>query len=602
MFIFSFLAFILFIKSIGDIGLHILRIKDIPGKGLISFSFGFVITSYILRLLFSCRVTDIYTFTIIICLILILNIRRLSEFLKDLLKIPLKFFKEERGIFERLVILSLFIQIVFNFFISLTPPTAWDALSFHLAIPKLIIEKGSMVDLDYYAASRHPLLVQMIFTLTLLVKGEQLVHLVSWLTGLLTIVGIYSLSKMLDPIRNTKEAMQDSKISNGVDLGKAGLIGGAIFYCTQVVSMWTSTAYIDIYLAFFSTVSLSVILIYLRTRARGVLILGFIFISILPGIKENGIFLALIMGVFLMANLLSLRPRRFSRMTILIIIFIIIFIGANIPWYYQFERNVSGTGSILTASDLSRSLSAKGIVIFYFRKLSFALWNLTIICDRDGRVSPLFLTFIPFLFLVKGNYWIKIILTISLAYIGIFSFFKMLLPRYVLPIMPFLSLVSAYMVWRLLATDYKIFRLLKLYIIFTFVFNFGLSVYNHLFDIEYLTGKIKRDEYIARKVSCFRAIDYINKNIKIGRILLLGETRSYYLERDFLQGRKLGQVPRGSLLEAIRNEGITHILASPYLIYKRRPDIKAQEILDEVKDKKKTIYEKDDFGVYQLLI
>lgn len=586
--IFSFLAFVLFIKSTGDICLNLLRIKDIPSKGLVSFSFGFVITSYIFRLVFPVWSGGDYIFTIIICLIPLLNIRKLAEFLKDLLKMPLKLFKEERGIFERAVILILFIQIIFNFLMSLTPPTAWDGLSFHLAIPKLIIEKCSMVDPGYYGTGRHPLLVHMIFTLALRMNGEQSVHLVSWLTGLLTVIGIYSISKMLD-------------------LGKTGLIGGAIFYCTQVVSMWTATSYIDIYLAFFSTVSLIVILAYLRTRARGMLAAAFILISILPGIKENGIFLACIMGIFLIANLFNLMHRSFFRMSIALLIFFAIFIGANLPWYYQFERDGSKTDLILAGSDSARNFPVKTIFIVYFRKLFFALWKLTVNYERDGRASPLFLTFIPFLFLVKGNYWIKIILTISLVYIGIFSFFEILFSRYILPIMPFLSLVSAYIVSRLLARDYKVFRLLKLYLIFTFVFNLGLSVYNHPVDIKYLAGKIEREQYLDLRVNCFSAMEYINKNIKTGKILLLGETRSYYLEREYLLGKKLGGVQRDSILEKLKGERITHILASNYMIYghpgyKRPLDIKAQEILDEIKDKKKIIYEKSGFTVYQLLI
>lgn len=578
-----FLAFILFIKSVGDIGLNILRVRDIPARGIISFAFGFVITSYILRFIFSWAVWGSYVFTIIICLVILFNIRPLSKFLKDLLKRGVRFFREECGIFERTILLILFIQAAFNLLICFPPATAWDGLSFHLAIPKLIMEKGSMIDLDYYGAGRHPLFTQMIFTLALLLKGEQLVHLISWLTGVLTIIGIFSLSKMLG-------------------LGKIGLAGGAIFYCTQVVSMWTATSYIDIYLAFFSIMALSVILIYLRTRAREILILSFIFISILSSIKISGIFLVLIMGVFLVINLFRRRERRLFSTLISIFIFFLIFAGTNMPWYYESQRDVSETGSMLQATAIGKDLPAKGVFNSYLKKLSFALWDLTLNYEHDGRISPFFLTFIPFLFLVKTNYQVNMVLAISLAYIGIFSFFITPLSRYVLPIMPFLSLVSAYVVYRLLARDCRTFRLLKLYLIFSFIFNLGLSIYNHLFEIDYLTGKVKRDGYIARKVSCFRVTDYINKNIETGRILLLGETRSYYLERKYLWGRKLNQVPRESLLEKLRDEGVTHILASHYIIYKRRPDIKAQEILDEIKDKKKTIYEKGGFGVYQLIL
>jgi hypothetical protein len=68
---------------------------------------------------------------------------------------------------------------------ALAPPTAGDALCYHLEIPKRFVQMGEICFLPLTDNSLFPFLMEMLYTLGLLLSGPVLAQLFHWLVGLL---------------------------------------------------------------------------------------------------------------------------------------------------------------------------------------------------------------------------------------------------------------------------------------------------------------------------------------------------------------------------------------------------------------------------------
>lgn len=97
----------------------------------------------------------------------------------------IKWFSPQTGL-ERWAFLFTVVALVFSFILALAPPTAWDALTYHLTGAKFNIQAGHMVHPTNIPQLGFPLLGQMHFTLGLLLWGEGVTALFQWGYGFLT--------------------------------------------------------------------------------------------------------------------------------------------------------------------------------------------------------------------------------------------------------------------------------------------------------------------------------------------------------------------------------------------------------------------------------
>ena len=77
---------------------------------------------------------------------------------------------------------------------ALAPPTAGDALCYHLEIPKRFVQLGSVCYLPLTDNSLFPFLMEMLYTLSLLWSGPVLAQLMHWLVGLLLALAVFELA------------------------------------------------------------------------------------------------------------------------------------------------------------------------------------------------------------------------------------------------------------------------------------------------------------------------------------------------------------------------------------------------------------------------
>ena len=566
----------LFFISLGDILMRLLRVACSSYSVLTGI--GMIFASYIAFLLASFGCLNKNIVSVLTAVVVLISAKRVLGLLNLLCRKIGRVIKELK-ISNSIFFIILIIQITVNFFLSFTPPTGWDSLAYHLAIPKLIFQEGRMIDPVSYGGVSYPLSIQMLYGICMLFGGGYLAKLLAWAIGILTICAIYELVCQLG-------------------CRVIGIIAGAIFYGTQVVSMWTGKCYVDISLAFFTTVAVLALLMFLKEKTMNRWIIFALLIGVLPAIKYNGIFLAFIIGAYAIFKLFF-GPNRWKpdRLILAMVIIICVITILNIHWYLRPNTVSKISGDSFKAVTVA---AGNNPAAAYVHRLAFAFWQLTLFYDHDGRISPVFLAFIPLFIFIRPKGAVNLLLIISLSYIFLFSFFGFLHSRYILPVLPLLSIVSAYIYYEIIGKQARLKYFLRIVIFFTLIFNIGLTIYNHRPEICFLGKKMNESEYITARVRVLPAINYINKNIRGGGVLFVGESRGYYLDVPYLWGHAIRGMEYDNILEFLKQKNITHILVNERIIYRKKADEEMRSILAFLDDKMINIYQYGDFKIYKI--
>lgn len=176
--------------------------------------------------------------------------------------------------------LSLGALALFTLFFALTPPTAEDALSYHLAIPRRYIEAKGIVPVPESIYASFPMNQEMLYTLALLLRGPILAQLLHWAMGIFAVGMVYVLAGERTG-------------------GRSGFLGAAIFASAPSVAIVATWAYVDLALVFYVLLALAAF----RRHARGApgwLVLCGAFAGAAAGTKYNGA----LVGLFLLPVIL----------------------------------------------------------------------------------------------------------------------------------------------------------------------------------------------------------------------------------------------------------------------------------------------------------
>lgn len=145
-----------------------------------------------------------------------------------------------------------------------------------------------------------------------------------------------------------------------------------------------------------------------------------------------------------------------------------------------------------------------------------------------GSVGPLFLMFLPFLVVKKEKRLFLLIFSLLILLVG--ANFKLSIRVWTIAFI-FLS------IYVVIAYEFLTYRIMK-YLFFIII---GLNVVNAFGLQEYLyrsfnlfSGQLGIEEYKASTFHTYKAIAFVNKNTpENSRVLLVGEAKSYYLERPY---------------------------------------------------------------------
>jgi 4-amino-4-deoxy-L-arabinose transferase-like glycosyltransferase len=516
-----------------------------------------------------------------------------------------------------LIVAALSVFVIGIIVLGSVPPVDRDALTHHLAVPKIYLKHGGIVEIPWVPFSYFPMNLDLIYLIPLYFGNDIIPKYIHFAFALLTGCLIFGYLKQ----------------RTGKDL--YGLLGALLFLSLPVVVKLSITVYVDLGLIFFSTASL---LYILKWAANGYsarhLILSGVFCGLALGTKYNGL-----VTFFLLACLVPIlyvrgeggalppgkRPGRLPngprhhggraalKAVAAGVVFSVVALAVFSPWMIRnfiWTRNPVYPlySSVFTpiekkfeigGAEAADDSADTGMNHFVARKLVFneSLIETLSIPIRiffqgednnpkffDGRLNPYLLLF-PLLGLIGFRRLPRKLQNESMAWAGfavlylLFAFFQTdMRIRYVAPIIPPLVILAAIGI-----SDLSIYikghssavlskcgmGVLVLGVALFLVPNlhYAMEQFRIVEPLRYLSGDISRDDYIQKFRPEHAAMRYINHHLPPdARVLgvFLGNRR-YYCDRDLIfDGTLEAGIQSAASAEAlgrmIRGKGFTHLV------------------------------------------
>lgn len=412
------------------------------------------------------------------------------------------------------LLVPLILLVVVNFFGVLTPETAFDALWYHLTIPKIFIIDQSIQyiqgGLFYY--SLMPKLIDLLYIPALMFGSEIYAKFIHFLFGLFVLIALYNFSRRY---LNTFFS----------------LLVVSVFYANLVVSWQSTTAYIDLGRTFFELMSFIGIVEYFQTKKKIWLIESSIMMGFAISTKLISVYsLMIFVPIFFTLTESKIEALKKS------VLFILISLLIPLPYFMQ---SILITGNPIYPflssqypSDLSLThLLPTRFIQDFLRQFLFS----------QDPINPFYLVVLPIIILN-----IKDILK-KYKIIVLYSLFSVLAwyftprsggGRFIMSYLPVMSLLVILAIYELKEKKIKIVLLLLCaFILFSTV---GYRIAAQKEGFYYIVGKISEAEYLTKKLNFefgdfYDTDGYFASRIEPDeKVLIYGIHNLYYVNFPFI--------------------------------------------------------------------
>lgn len=503
-----------------------------------------------------------------------------------------------------LIGLILFLVVSVGFLASV-PPVSRDALTHHLAIPKLYIQHGGMIELPHMAFSYYPMNLDLLYLIPLYFGNDILPKYIHFLFALFT-AGL--LFWYLNRRLNTRYA----------------LFAALFFLSLPVIVKLSITVYVDLGLVFFSAAALIFLLLWAELEYKAkYLLLSAIFCGLALGTKYNGLIILFLLTLFTpYVYLRTERTKQYAQSKAIGFagLYLIISILVFSPWMI---RNAIWTGNPIyplynryfqkAVDDVAQKVPAeikKKVQYqvghwnhFAIRRMMFKeSWaEIAFIPIRiffqgqddkpqffDGKLNPflLILPIMAFFAVNRRSLRQKKDLKLLAVFVGLFILIAFLRTsiriRYIAPVIPPLIILAAFgcqNLERFFAERGRL--LLGRFLLYAVVISaLGMNIHyvlNQFRIVEpfsYLSGKVSRDAYITYHRPEYPLFTYANQQLSDNQVILalfMGN-RVYYSDRHMVSGEtwftqsvlQAGTI--GDIQKRFFSKGYTHIIANTELV------------------------------------
>lgn len=527
--------------------------------------------------------------------------------------------------FSLLLFCSILLSIIFPLIAeALLPPSNWDEVAYHLAIPKIYIKNHQLTYIPFIPYSNWPLETEMLFILCQLLQWESVAHMVVWSTLLLICFQLYAFGK--------------KHYSS-----HAGLIAAAIFASTPMVMMLAGTGLIELPLTLFTLLATTALIEWNETRERSLWIISAIFGGLTACTKLNAALVPLILGIVFI--LMMIRSK--EQLVIIVKQFIaygfIAFLVVS-PWYikswiytgnpfwpflYQLIPSANwdalGMQYLIDFIRLPNMPSTPLNWLTGFIQISLHPENHGPFRIALGEIYLYTLPLIVIAVIFMKQSSKKTLLWLALCAVFFYTswFLQTHQTRFIMPVTPIIAILagmSFMWIWQLIKDRNKtigVFLQLALMILF-----FSTSWLATPADrtrvasrLPFLLGNMGRNEYLHQQIAGYDAFQYINKKLpESARIwMALYEVRGYYLDREYVWANPISQRAfhieefdtASQLALNLKDMGITHILYSPndtekyaYIEYGDKISSIMQDLIAE---NTKLLFQSNNMNVYKLM-
>jgi len=451
---------------------------------------------------------------------------------------------------------TLVVVVAFIALLCFVPPISRDALIHHLAVPKLYLKAGGMIEIPAMDWSYYPMNLDVLYWLCLWLGSDILPKFVHFAFGLGTAWLIY---------RYLQNRLAVSW----------GLAGSLLFLTIPVVMKLSTTVYVDLGLAFFSLAATLSLFQCREARFHSWKCVGWagVLCGLGMGVKYNGFLVCLLLALLLPVLVIGTGSKREQRVVKAARLGLLFVVAALFAYAPTGVRNTVWTGNpvypLYNASVQSlrkawlepRSMPLKTdpagsqetsahlyplqirTLIHGESILEVALLPLRIFLQGkdgdlslfDGRFSPLLLLFLP---LVLGwrrlpPHWrsdVGSLLFVSWGYIIIALLWAQVRVRYLVPVAPHLVILAIYGIKRCVdglgEMQQSILRMIGIACLALFI-GYGLwmnmvyaaALYRYVKPWDFLAGRVDRGEYISRYSPEYAAFEYLNQTLDDNALL-----------------------------------------------------------------------------------
>lgn len=466
------------------------------------------------------------------------------------------------GIWMQGLALFIGINLVLASILALTPPTAFDTLTYHLVGPRLWLAEGQFVSLPDNHFFAFPALVHTLYSAQMALTLEQLtgaafLQMVIALLGMMVFCGYAT--------RQFSAAV--------------GLASAAFFLVATSFWLFLSWSYVDMVVMAFSVVAVVALLEWRKDFQPQWLMLAGVFVGLTMSSKYNAVAFAVIAGLFVVNYSWSQGSGAVLRNGAILTVIALVVLA---PWLLRtwafYENPVYPFGPTTGQWDaLSNEFYFPDNTDFVSRRwwiMAFLPLTLTVLgiggTDLfDATVGPFYLLLIPFLLLTwqtfdtKHRKLIQAILfvvgpgIVLWLLMSLQSFFALQV-RLVIYLFPWLTVLAALSFERLQQLPEKPINLafivrsaVAIVLILTLIDHLagtrqpensitieGTTTLSHFVEsraLDYLLGVIDETTYLEHNLGWYvRAMQNVNELEDNAHVLFLWETRSLYCEEPRL--------------------------------------------------------------------
>lgn len=454
-----------------------------------------------------------------------------------------KFKDASMSLFPLLLITLISIQALVNFIGVLGPEISFDALWYHLTIPKIFLENHKIFhipgNLLYY--SDMPKNIEMIYIAALSFNGEVLAKIIHFIFGILCIFAIYKISRFF--------------LSQSF-----ALLSALIFYANLVVGWESISAYIDLGTAFFEATAFYAFLKWTKTKNIKYLIYCAVFIGFSISTKVvslGSIFIYCILIIFFLLK----QDLKINKILSKLFIFLFFSISVSIPWFVLSFLNTSNPFYPLFDSNFILNRANDSLLL---------LRNLIVPADP---INPLYIITLPLVAIYikkfkQSLHFLTLYVFISLTYWFFISGIGG--SRFLLPYLPVFSVLCS------LAINKIANKKLRNYIITLAIVISLISVgYRFLANqkyIPYLFGKETKQQFLTNNLNFnfgdfYDTDGYFKDNIKkTDKVLLYGFHNLYYIDFPYIDSSWVKKEDKFNYI-AVQNSYILKRFSDWKLIY-----------------------------------
>jgi len=390
-----------------------------------------------------------------------------------------KFFKNALATGKKDPLLILFLAIflffvVLNLIAALAPELGYDALWYHLTLPKIYLLTHQIRYIAggvlYYSVM--PRLAEMFFGVGLSFDPSgtfsRLIHLsfgLAWFTGIFMFLRLF-LSR------------------------RYSLILAVMIYGTILVSWLSQTAYVDLIVAFYCLLSCWGFFRYLKSKDQFFLDLSAIFMGLNLASKLYGLIIYAVLLLFILIKAGWKKALRFAAIAFLfgLPFYLQAFLATGNPIYPVFSIRDSALETYLAGYQTVK----EWLLHAWWVLLPRLLWR-TLVYD----FTPLF-GLVLILPLVKN--WQKMLLPLGIFFVFfiLWSMVPVQEPRYFLVILPLLALLIGFFMENF---AFKFFRMLAICFMLAVLILNGAKIfrdYQKTFPVVF--GKVSRLEYLQENL------------------------------------------------------------------------------------------------------